>query len=473
MSKKSREQIKKKETKENKKEKNKKNKVSTKTPLFSKIKTKLSKLKLKPKTKQEKDSNTISKPKIRTRFKDIFLKESNTEDLYSSKEVTIIMLFSLGIGFIVCLSLTWIFVNRPNYLTLTKDLEKVVDTYYAIKNNYYGKLDENALVDSAVKGMVSSVGDNYTNYIDSDTTEVFKENVEGTYEGLGCTVATLENNDIIVAEVFDNSPAQKGGLQEGDIITKIDGEDYTNKNSSDMSKYVRNKKNPNITLTIKRDDQEKELKIKRKTVEVPSVTTKIIEKNDKKVGYLNISIFSSVTTNQFKTKLKELEKAKITSLIIDVRGNSGGYLSAVTEIAKMILPKDKVIYQLESEDTNKKTKDDTKEKRTYPIAILVNQKSASASEILAAAIKESYGGYVVGNNTYGKGTVQQTMTLPDGSMVKYTIQKWLTPKGNWINETGLEPTNSVVMDATYYQNPSDDTDNQLQTALELVTRPDK
>ena len=146
-----------------------------------------------------------------------------------------------------------------------------------------------------------------------------------------------------------------------------------------------------------------------------------------------------------------------------------GKLSVVTEIANRILTKDKIIYKLEKNKKITEKKDNTKESINYPIAILVNGNSASASEILAAAIKESYKGYVVGTKTYGKGTVQQTTTLPDGSMVKYTVQKWLTPDGNWINETGLEPTNEVELNEKYYEEPIRENDNQLLTALDLVT----
>ena len=166
----------------------------------------------------------------------------------------------------------------------------------------------------------------------------------------------------------------------------------------------------------------------------------------------------------------ELEKDGINSLIIDVRGNNGGYLSSVTDIIDLFLEKGKVIYKLEDKDGIDVKKDVTKEKRDYPVAVLVNGGSASASEILAAAIKESYKGFVVGTNTYGKGTVQQTTTLPDGSMVKYTIQKWLTPDGNWINEVGLEPTDFVKLDESYFDNPVVENDVQLQKALELVTK---
>ena len=166
-----------------------------------------------------------------------------------------------------------------------------------------------------------------------------------------------------------------------------------------------------------------------------------------------------------------MEEDGIESLVIDVRDNNGGYLTTVTDIANYLLPKGEVIYQVQ--DNNKKrkvTKDKTATKRDYPIAILTNNGSASASEILAAVIKESYNGYVVGEKTYGKGTVQQVRKLKDGSMIKYTVENWLTPDGNWINNVGITPTDEIALTEEYFKNPSDESDNQLQKALELVSK---
>ena len=231
-----------------------------------------------------------------------------------------------------------------------------------------------------------------------------------------------------------------------------------------MSNYVKNSKNKTVKLTIKREEEEKEITINRKKVEVPSVESKIIEQDGKKIGYIDITVFSGVTYEQFKNQLEKLEKKGIQALIIDVRNDSGGYLTAVTDISSLFLKKGKTIYQLQDDKKKEVVKDKTKESRSYPVAVLVNAASASASEILASAIKESYGGLVVGTQTYGKGTVQKTKKLSDGSMIKYTIQKWLTPNGNWINEKGVTPTNAVEYEVTSEQ------DKQLQTATELLCK---
>jgi carboxyl-terminal processing protease len=357
-----------------------------------------------------------------------------------------------------------------NVFTLCIDLKDFVKSYNALTNRYYGEVDKQDLIDAAIKGMYSSVDDEFTTYLDQDTSSTFEETVEGKYEGIGCSVITDTDGNIIVYNIFEDSPAEEAGLQEDDIITAIDGVDYTDKTSSDVSEYIKTSTNSKFVLTIKRDNETLDITVNRKTVEIQTVTSKIYEENEKQIGYIQISTFSSVTKSQLEEKLKELEKQNIDSLIIDVRNNGGGYLDSVTDIADLFLKKGKVIYQLETTTGTKKIKSTSKTSRTYPIAILVNKSSASASEILAAAIKESYGGYVIGTNTYGKGTVQETMTMSDGSIIKYTTKNWLTPNGNWINEVGLEPTEEVELSDDYYDNPTDDNDTQLQKALEVLSK---
>ena len=429
--------------------------------------------KLKNKSNDKKKDKIKFKEKIKSLKKKLskfMIFERDRTSMYSFKEVVVIMFFSLGLGFFACLSFVKIFNNGRSYMALSNDLSKFVDTYYAIKDNYYGELDNEKLVDSAIKGMISAVGDEYTSYSDTDDADNFKQTVSGIYEGIGCTVGVNLDNKIVVVDMFKDSPAEKAGLKVGDIIIKIDGEDFIGKSSTDMSNYVKSSKNSKVVLTIIRDEETMELDVERKKIEIPYVSGEVITKDDMKIGYIDISLFSSTIYDQFKRELEELEKENISGLVIDVRGNSGGYLSGVTDILNLFLKKGDVIYQLESGNKKQIKKDTTKEKRNYPVAVLVNGGSASASEILASAIKESYNGYVVGTKTYGKGTVQQTTTLPDGSMVKYTVQKWLTPNGNWINEVGVEPTDIVELDISYAENPSMENDNQLQKALELVAK---
>jgi carboxyl-terminal processing protease len=396
-----------------------------------------------------------------------FLKKENT---YTNKDIFIVTLSSIVFGFVFCLFVLMFITGGKNVFTLCIDLKDFVKSYNALTNRYYGEVDKQDLIDAAIKGMYSSVDDEFTTYLDQDTSSTFEETVEGKYEGIGCSVITDTDGNIIVYNIFEDSPAEEAGLQEDDIITAIDGVDYTDKTSSDVSEYIKTSTNSKFVLTIKRDNETLDITVNRKTVEIQTVTSKIYEENEKQIGYIQISTFSSVTKSQLEEKLKELEKQNIDSLIIDVRNNGGGYLDSVTDIADLFLKKGKVIYQLETTTGTKKIKSTSKTSRTYPIAILVNKSSASASEILAAAIKESYGGYVIGTNTYGKGTVQETMTMSDGSIIKYTTKNWLTPNGNWINEVGLEPTEEVELSDDYYDNPTDDNDTQLQKALEVLSK---
>lgn len=414
--------------------------------------------------KKKKGSNK----KVKEKKIEIVNDNKNKErELYTSKEVIIVMIFSIGIGILMCFGGISIITGK-NYLAVTKDLKKVVDTYYAIVDNYYGELDRDKLIDGAVEGMISSVGDTFTSYSDTDSTSSFDETINGSYEGIGCTVATLEDGTISVIDMFEDSPSYKAGLKVGDIILKVDGASYEGKNSNDISNYIKNSGKSKIVLTVKRDNEEKNISINLSKVEIPHVSGKVIEQDSKKIGYIKISLFASNSYKQFKNKLDELEKSNINDLIIDVRDNSGGYLSSVTDICNLFLDKGKVIYQLEDSKGKVKKKDTTKEKRKYDIVVLINGGSASASEILASAIKESYGGDIVGTNSYGKGTVQQTKKLLDGSMIKYTTQKWLTPDGNSINEVGVTPTKVVELNEEYFNNPTTENDNQLQEAIKLI-----
>ncbi len=414
--------------------------------------------------KKKKDSNK----KVKEKKVDIVNDSKNKErELYTPREVIIVMIFSIGIGILMCFGGISIITGK-NYLAVTKDLKKVVDTYYAIVDNYYGELDRDKLIDGAVEGMISSVGDTFTSYSDTDSTSSFDETINGSYEGIGCTVATLEDGTISVIDMFEDSPSYKAGLKVGDVITKVDGESYEGKSSTDISNYVKNSGKSKIVLTVKRDNEEKDISINLSKVEIPHVSGKVIEQDSKKIGYIKISLFASNSYKQFKNKLDELEKSNIDDLIIDVRDNSGGYLSSVTDICNLFLDKGKVIYQLEDSKGKVKKKDTTKEKRKYDIVVLINGGSASASEILASAIKESYGGDIVGTNSYGKGTVQQTKKLLDGSMIKYTTQKWLTPDGNSINEVGVTPTKVVELNEEYFNNHTTENDNQLQEAIKLI-----
>jgi len=419
--------------------------------------------------KEENVKNNIDnrkKKKDKKKKIGIFLKEKES---YSFDEVFSITIFSLLLGVLACFSILTILNKGKNYFVLSKELAKFVDAYDAIVNNYYKEVDKDKLVESAINGMVSSVGDEYTSYSDKDVTDNFNEAVNGKYMGIGALIMKSEN-DLVIYKVFEDSPSYKAGLKDGDIILKLDDKDTKDMSVNDIASIVKNDDNKEVKLLIKRGEENLDITIVKDMVELPVVSGKVINHNDKKIGYISLSIFSSVASEQFNKQLVKLEKEGISGLVIDVRGNSGGYLTTVTDIASYFLKKGDIIYKLEVNDKVTVRKDKTKESRDYPVAVLIDKSSASASEILASSIKESYNGYVVGTNSYGKGTVQQTLVLSDGSMIKYTIEKWLTPLGNWINEEGVVPTNYVELSSEYLNNPVFENDNQLNEALELVSK---
>lgn len=419
--------------------------------------------------KEENVKNNIDnrkKKKDKKKKIGIFSKEKES---YSFDEVFSITIFSLLLGVLACFSVLTILNKGKNYFVLSKELAKFVDAYDAIVNNYYKEVDKDKLVESAINGMVSSIGDEYTSYSDKDVTDNFNETVNGKYMGIGALIMKSEN-DLVIYKVFEDSPSYRAGLKDGDIILKLDDKDTKDMSVNDIARIVKNDDNKEVKLLVKRGEENLDITIVKDMVELPVVSGKVINHNDKKIGYISLSIFSSVASEQFNKQLVKLEKEGISGLVIDVRGNSGGYLTTVTDIVSYFLKKGDIIYKLEVNDKVTVRKDKTKESRDYPVAVLIDKNSASASEILASSIKESYNGYVVGTNSYGKGTVQQTLVLSDGSMIKYTIEKWLTPLGNWINEEGVIPTNYVELSSEYLNNPVFENDNQLNKALELVSK---
>ena len=350
-----------------------------------------------------------------------------------------------------------------------KKMNEFLQTYNIILDEYYEKVDKNELLEAGISGMLEYLDDDYSSYMDKDTTKVFNEQVDGKYKGIGVEIITVDGATAI-SRVFTGSPAAEAGLKAGDIFIKVDGEDVSKLDANSLAKTIKDSGKEKVTVVVKREDKEYEYTLKLREVNIDTITTEIFEKNNKKIGYIYVSIFSATTDKQFEKALLELEKEGIDALVIDVRSNSGGYLSAVTDMASLFLNKSKVIYQLDTKGVVEQVYSISKESRNYPIAVIVNKASASASEILAAALQESYGAKVVGTNSYGKGTVQRAQTLKSGATIKYTVQKWLTPKGNWINGVGVTPDVKVELSEEYFNNPSDDTDNQLQKALEEVSK---
>lgn len=379
--------------------------------------------------------------------------------------IFISILFGIFVGYIISSSKKSVSGKK-----VSSELQEFVTTYNNIVNNYYGKVSEKDLVNAAINGMINSLDDPYSVYMDTNETESFNETVDGSYVGIGATVGTKDNKNYIIS-MFKNSPADKAGLKVGDQFIRVNDKDVSNVSLEDLTNLIKGKANTSIKIVVERNGENIEKTVTRAAITIPSVTSKVINKNDKKVGYIYVSTFAANTYSQFKKNLDKLEKSKIDSLIIDVRSNPGGHLSQVTKILDLFMNKKKVLYQVEFKGKKEKKYSTTDDSRKYDVAVLINSASASASEILAAAFKESYdNSFIVGTKSYGKGTVQQAYSLKNGSSLKYTTEKWLTPKGNWIDKVGVEPTDALELNDQYKENPTDENDNQLQKALELVTK---
>lgn len=377
------------------------------------------------------------------------------------------LIMSLSTGYVVYKSKS---DNDCSKVVNSKYLAEFVSSYNNIIDNYYDKVDENALVDAAINGMLTYLGDPYTTYLNETSTDMLTSSLTGTYEGIGVEVQSNTDNKIVIMKVFADSPASKAGIKVNDIITAVNGTDVTGKSTTDVVKLIKESTNSKVTMSVLRDTQTLSFDLERQTLYVPAITSKTYEQNNKKVGYIFISKFSDTVYEQFKKELTKLEDTKIDSLVIDVRNDTGGYLTGATKIAELFLKKGKVIYSLQSKTKKETTKDETEDSRDYKVYVLINHGSASASEILAAALKYSYGSTLMGITTYGKGKVQQTSSLSDGSMFKYTSAKWLTPNGDCIDGVGLKPDIEVVQNDAYTDNPTEENDTQLQTALTEITK---
>lgn len=388
---------------------------------------------------------------------------------FSYPEMVIIMIIAILFGFLIGNVVSFTKKETTNS-SVPSELKEFVDTYNDIVNNYYDKVNKEELIDAGIKGMINYLDDPYATYFDGTSSTNFNQTLEGNYEGVGIEV-TLDNNKVKITKVFADTPAKKAGIKVGDYITKVNGESVEGKSLSDVVSLIKNAKNKEVEITITRDNQEKAMKVTRTTVDMPYTSSKVYEENGKKIGYLKIEMFSNNITKQVKKELESLKKKNIDKLVIDVRDNPGGYLTQVTEILSLFMTKKDVIYQLQTKN-NKEKVYGTSSKATYsyPVVVLINENSASASEILASAFKETYNAEIVGVNSYGKGTVQKTGDLNNGDTIKYTVQKWLTPKGNWINEKGVTPTKEVKLELKENEILTEDNDNQLKAAIELASK---
>lgn len=435
-----------------KKQKNRKNKCL----FFSSIKSFF----IKGKTK--------SRPKKKRRneeeFEDDKIKEVIVErnDGFNLVEVILIVFITVLFGMAAGYALSF---TKPTGEEVSKEVQEIISTYENIVENYYGEVSKEELLDAAISGMITTLDDPYSLFMSQENANTFNETVDGSFVGIGVTVEHLDGKFKII-EVFDDSPAKKAKIKVEDYIIKVNDESVEGMDLKALSVRIKDKNNSKVKMTIKREEEELEFTLKRGVIEVPSVESRIINEN---IGVIKIDTFALNTSEQFKKQLKSLEKKKIESLIIDVRGNPGGRLGEVSEIMDLFLGKNKVVYQISTKSKTEKIYTEDATKRSYPVVILVDYNSASASEILAASFQDNYKkANLVGTVTYGKGTIQKAVNLSSGSTIKYTTQKWLTPRGEWINEVGLTPDILLENDEEYINNPCDAADLQLQKAIEIL-----
>ena len=376
------------------------------------------------------------------------------DEKYSLTEMVMMMVLSVFFGIIVGLLVSH--TRIVSFDRSDKHIDEIVSTYNSIINTYYGKVDKEKLVNGVISGMINSLDDPYSSYMNKDISKLFNDNINGYYDGLGIVVSR-ENDKFVIKEVFDDSPASKAGVKAEDVIIKVD---KNNLDGYDLEKLVKlMNKHKQVKITVKRKNKNMSFTIRKGKVEMPSVSKRII---DKDIGYIKVETFAANTAKQFENSLRKVEKKKINSLIIDLRNNPGGHLNQTDDMLDLFLPKKVVLYQIENKGKKKKVYSKTRESRSYPVIIIINEGSASASEIVISCMKDNYKNIkLIGTKTYGKGTIQKEVNLKNGTSLKYTTEKWLTSKGKWLdhkNGGGIKPDIEVMEE--------DEKDAPLNRAIE-------
>ena len=335
-------------------------------------------------------------------------------------------------------------------------LNTLIDKYYL----YEDEIDTEKLAEGIYSGYTSALGDKYTVYYDEDETKALMESTSGTFSGVGATLTKdADTGYATIVNVYEDSPAEKAGLKAGDILEKIDDHEVGDEQLDTVVSWIKGEKGTDVKITVLRDGEELELTATRDTIKVKTVS---YEMKENQIGYIRVSEFDTVTYDQFKEALDDLEKQ---GLIVDLRNNPGGSLDTVTNMLRLLLPEGTIV---STKDKNGKTDEitcDGTHEFKKPMAVLVNQYSASASEIFSGAVQDYGTAKIVGVTTYGKGVVQQLMDLGDGTCLKVTIAEYYTPNGRSINGKGVEPDVKVEYQ---YDEENPKADNQLDQALSTV-----
>lgn len=335
-----------------------------------------------------------------------------------------------------------------------------------LESKYVGTLDDEKMLEGAIKGYVAGVGDEYTQYYTPEEMANQLDEAYGNYVGIGIYMLVNKNTgEIVVARPMEGSPAEKAGIKSGDIITKVADEEVTIDNATEMSNKIKGESGTKVKLEIKRGEETLTVEVERKKIVISHINSRVINNN---IGYINIMDFDGGVANEFRTKYENLKTEGIKSLIIDIRSNGGGVVDEAIDILEMLCKKDDTL--LITVDKNNKediTKSTTEQEIEMPIIVLTNGYSASASEILAGALKDNNRAKLVGTKTYGKGVIQTLIKLTDGSGLKMTTEEYYTPNHNKINKVGIEPDYEVELPEDI-EELTDENDTQLKKAIELL-----
>lgn len=364
------------------------------------------------------------------------------------------------------------FVQQRQYNGVLSDSSHVQKIEYLekmIDQEYLGEVDNAEMAEGIYAGLVYGLGDVYSRYYTADEYAQETASTDGAYAGIGVSIQKNKNGGVQIAECYEGGPGAEAGLQTGDVITAINDTDVTDMELSDVVSLIRENKDNTIVLTVFRENEEKsrEISVDVTDVELPSVFGEML---DKKTGYIQITQFTGVTLQQYKDMFAELKDKGMERLVIDLRDNPGGLLTSVCDILREILPEGLIVYTEDKYGNREEETCDGKHQLDMPLAVLVNENSASASEIFAGAVQDHEVGTIVGTTTYGKGVVQELRQLSDGSAVKLTVSNYYTPNGNSINKVGIKPDVEVKL-ASELLNKAEITheeDNQLQKALNVI-----
>ena len=356
---------------------------------------------------------------------------------------------------------------KGSALSDTKTVQKLNYLESLINEEYLEEKEEDSLREGLYAGLMSGLNDPYSTYYTAEQYKELNTSNEGSYVGIGAVLQKDKDGGAKIVQLYEGGSGEQAGLKKGDVLKAIDGEDVTEKENSDIASMIRESDKDSVTLTIQRDEETKEIKVEIRDVEIQTVSHEML---DDETGYIRISEFSEVTSNQYKKAFEDLQDKGMKKLVVDLRDNPGGLLTAVCDVLRQILPEGLIVYTEDKNGKKEEEKCDGKSEFAMPLAVLVNGGSASASEIFAGAVKDYGIGTIVGTTTYGKGVVQTIQPLSDGSAVKITIAKYFTPKGNDINKKGIAPDVEAELseDSTDWTELTHEEDTQLQAALKEI-----